>query len=139
MNYLMSNEQMTVQVCYQISDCMEDNLTSFNYVADYGCNNALRNEPAILEGKVRFAPDFGASAEVSAAFTQSAAVCGAPALVEITINNNGNTNPEDGLLNDLNIAFQLCENDNLGFKRQCALMARLYPIVHIVFLMAIYN
>ena len=111
-NSMDANEQITVEVCYEVTGCLEDPMF-LNYQLTYGCNGKTCGEATNVEAAVTYEPDFGASAVAASDMIQYGGICGDNVIFQVTLN-SANTDPLDGLWEDLSVKFNACLGGNLS-------------------------
>lgn len=105
------NEQLNVQICYTSNGCNEGT-DILKYSATWGCNNLVCDKPTEKEGAITYQPDFGAYPIVSnATISQTGAFCGDNIVYSFNII-SANTNPLEGLWNDLFVHWKSCVTSN---------------------------
>ncbi len=104
------NERMTIEFCYSVDGCIGENAVLL-FEAFYGCNNKICFDISQMEGSVSFVPQYNANVVVASANIQYGGICGTNLSYELNISSS-NTDPIDGLWNDLIIKYKGCILDN---------------------------
>ncbi len=108
------DEQVTVQMCYTVDGCVDDDL-SLNFKTYYGCNNDICFNVAEQSGAVSFRPSYGANVVSTSAIDQFGGICGNDLIFDIGVK-SANTDPVDGLWTDVVVRFNACLGANLSLK-----------------------
>ncbi len=104
------NERMTIEFCYSVDGCIGENAVLL-FEAFYGCNNKVCFDVSQMEGSVSFVPQYNANVVVASANIQYGTICGSDLSYELNISSS-NTDPIDGLWNDLILKYKGCILDN---------------------------
>jgi len=111
-NRMNTNEIITIDVCYSITQCPSTSQIPIQYRAGYGCNNEICQQSAqnsILSIQPTGATMPTATVSLNASGTE---ICGTPAMVSLTMD-NPNVDTDATVYEDLTIGFQTCAKPNL--------------------------
>ncbi len=111
-NFFDTDERLFVDVCYQVTGCT-DQANFLNYEAFYGCNNKICGDITQIEGAVDFKPNYGASVNATNNLIQYGGICGDNLIFEFEVSSN-NTNPLDGIWEDMFVKFNACIGGNVN-------------------------
>ncbi len=108
--FFNENENIKVEVCYLTQGCITPPDVFFEYTAQAGCNDQICTASS-KEGSLTFLPDLAAAPIATSSFGNAGQFCGEPIRYNFTLTST-NTNPEEGLWNDVLLKFNACETNN---------------------------
>ncbi len=119
-NLFNENERVEIELCYTFESCPSDAQYFMSYQATYGCleQQCEANEPTQV-GSIKINPNFGADPEAQLLLVQEPTLCGQEAIFQwsLDVPNPAITNPEGGILNDLNFMIRkLCSSNIMTLK-----------------------
>lgn len=111
-NQMNTNEIITIDVCYSISQCLNVSQIPFQYKVSYGCDGnvcqaSVQNTILVIEPTGATMPTATISLN-----TGGAEICGTPAMVSLTMT-NPNVDTDATVYEDVTIGFQTCDKPNL--------------------------
>ena len=108
-----TNEQVTVSVCYSITECVDIEAVIIDYGATFGCSDELCAEPSIKTGSVQYIPTASARAQLSASsYDQTGVFCGDDFIWSASFASI-DPDPITGNWTDLTISWDACETPNV--------------------------
>lgn len=111
-NLMQTDEQVSVQVCYQVSGCPDVNQFFIDYSSSWGCMDKMCEKPSTKDAAIVYAPDFGANPNaVNSLLEQPGMFCGQNLIWSTEISST-NTDPLEGLWQDVIMKWDACNTGN---------------------------
>jgi len=114
-NRFDTNERLRVFYCYQVDDCPDEITYPIVHTVSWGCNDEYC-ESIVSSREVRIRPNTRPSPIAVANLAQNPGVCGNPGIIELEVTSD-NTDPVNGLFEDITIGFETCEKPSLEVGR----------------------
>ena len=110
-----TNEQVAIQLCFQVDECPDFSNQFLTYLASYGCNgDTCEVEQANVTLSV--APTTRPTPIVTSSLDQTPSVCGNPGIINLTVTSN-QQDSAIGLFQDLVIGYETCEKPSLDISK----------------------